>query len=146
MSPNPFSFQVPRPGLHRRALDKRDDCPLKACDTGGWRMSEERRKEWVMDSSIEAPVSHLCPPLWLSLCCLFLNILSPPLHTKKKRPGNISWVHEHWTWNYTDHILPPRSAIKFAERQGSHLSEHLLGLTFIVTVNQNGDINFFERP
>ena len=95
-----FPSMSPALGYTGRLLTTRNVCSLKSHGARGGQTSKQWRKEWVTGSSTEALISHLCQPSWLCSCCLLLNILSPTFH--KKRPGQVSWVCEHWTWNYTD--------------------------------------------
>lgn len=64
--------------------------------------------------------------------------LSLPEKYLEEMSGNVSCVHEHRTWNYTDQIWSPGFAMLFP---GS-LSEHLLACN-LVTISQDGDIKFF---
>ena len=102
----------------------------------------------MVDSGSEAPIPHLCQASWLSSRCLFLSILSPAFHQKKRDLAKFcEYVNTGLEITQASRLcyeVCREARVMSASIRASNRTS--IGLHSCVTISQNGDISFFEWP
>ena len=96
-----FSSMSPALGYTGGLLATRNVCNLKShAHKASKCLRSEGKNEWLT-AAVKLRY-HSFARLLGSVLAASSWVFSPLLFTKKKRPGKVLWVCEHWTWNYTD--------------------------------------------